>query len=118
MGRAGCKVDRPNGAAEENNRTGKHGDDRMAKGEMRIPKSGSGDKAVETEENRPRNLPANTIPTDGYGLEVDGKMKSRHDSSDAAWAAGLELKRKFPLIQVKVFAAKEQTRTIVELPKP
>jgi hypothetical protein len=47
---------------------------------------------------------------------VDGKMKSQHASSDAAFKAGLELKTRFPVIQVKVFDAKEQTRTIVELP--
>jgi hypothetical protein len=70
-----------------------------------------------SDEKRPKNLRANTIPTEGYGLEVDGKMKSQHASSDAAFSAGLELKKKFPVIQVKVFAAKEQTRTIVELPK-
>ncbi len=73
---------------------------------------------VETsEERRPKNLRAKAIPTEGYGLEVDGKMKSQHDSSDAAFKAGLALKKKFPVVQVKVFAAKEQTRTIVELPK-
>ena len=66
---------------------------------------------------RPGNLRVSLVPTDGYGLEIDGKMKSQHVSSDAAFRAGLELKKKFPLIQVKVFAAKEQTRTIVELPK-
>ena len=44
-------------------------------------------------------------------------MKSQHDSSDAAFSVGLALKKKFPVVQVKVFAAKEQTRTIVELPK-
>ena len=70
-----------------------------------------------SEERRPKNLRANAISTEGYGLEVDGKMKSRHDSSDAAFNAGLALKKRFPVVQVKVFAAKEQTRMVVELPK-
>ncbi len=64
-----------------------------------------------SEERQPKYLRANAIPTEGYGLEVDGKMKSPHDSSDAAFKAGLALKKKFPVVQVKVFAAKEQTRT-------
>jgi hypothetical protein len=69
------------------------------------------------DEKRPKNLPANAILTEGFGLEIDGKMKSQHESSDAAMKAGLELKKRFPVIQVKVLDAKEQTRTVVELPK-
>jgi hypothetical protein len=89
----------------------------MDKNETLITKRNLDKKDVEIDEKRPKNLQANVILADGYGLEVDGKIKSQHESSDAAWAAGLELKSKFPVIQVKVFAAKEQTWTIVELPK-
>ena len=89
----------------------------MGKNEILTTKKSIKDVDAESgEEKRPKNLKANTVPTDGFGLEVDGKMKSQHASSDAAFKAGLELKTKFPLIQVKVFDAKEQTRTIVELP--
>jgi hypothetical protein len=96
----------------------RHGDDIMAKSEILIARKGVEKKDAEPgDDKQPRNLRANAVLTDGYGLEVDGKMKSQHDSPDAAFKAGLELKKKFPLIQVKVFAAKEQTRTTVELPK-
>jgi hypothetical protein len=92
----------------------------MAKGETLVLKRDVEKKDVETRDvetsERPKNLRANTVPTDGFGLEVDGKMKSQHPSADAAFKAGLALKNKFPLIQVKVFDAKERTRTIVELP--
>jgi hypothetical protein len=89
----------------------------MGKNEILTTKKSIKDVDTESgEEKRPKNLRANTVPTDGFGLEVDGKMKSQHASSDAAFKAGLELKNKFPLIQVKVFDAKAQTRTIVELP--
>jgi hypothetical protein len=67
-------------------------------------------------EIRPQNLKANHLPTEGYGLEVDGKVKAQYDTAEAAGKVGLELKRKYPQIQVKVFCAKEGTRTIVELP--
>ena len=67
-------------------------------------------------EIRPKNLKANHLPTEGYGLEVDGKVKAQYDNAEAAGKVGLELKRKYPQIQVKVFCAKEGTRTIVELP--
>jgi hypothetical protein len=53
---------------------------------------------------------------DGYVLEVYGKFKSEYESSEAALKAGLELKKKYPHIQVRVYDAKERTRTLVELP--
>jgi hypothetical protein len=64
---------------------------------------------------RPKNTSANLRPTEGYILEVDGKFKSEYESSAAAMKVGLELKKKYPLIQVKVYDAKERTRTPVEL---
>ena len=64
---------------------------------------------------RPKNPPANVRPTEGYILEVDGKFKSKYESSAAAMKVGLELKKKYPQIQVKVYDAKERTRTLVEL---
>ncbi len=66
---------------------------------------------------RPKNPPSNVRPTEGYILEVDGKFKSEFESSEAAMKAGLELKKKYPHIQVKVYDAKERTRTLVDLPK-
>jgi hypothetical protein len=69
------------------------------------------------DDHRPKNLRADVMPTDGYGLEVDGKMKSHHLTADAAQKAGLELKKRFPVIQVRILDAKAQTRTLVELPK-
>ena len=64
---------------------------------------------------RPKNPPSNVRPTEGYILEVDGKFKSEFERSEAAMKAGLELKTKYPQIQVKVYDAKERTRTLVEL---
>ena len=89
----------------------------MAKNPIVITKREADTNAEAADEKRPKNLPPNVILTEGFGLEVDGKMKSQHDSSDAAFKAALALKNKFPVIQVKVFDAREQTRTVVELPK-
>ena len=72
-------------------------------------------KPVVENETRPRNLKANILPTEGYVLEIDGKFKSDYQSSDDAMKAGLELKMKYPQIQVKVYDAKARTRTPVEL---
>ena len=64
---------------------------------------------------RPKNPSANTIPSEGYVLEIDGKFKSEFETSEAAMKAALELKKKYPQIQVNVYDAKEHTRTLVEL---
>jgi hypothetical protein len=63
----------------------------------------------------PRRLDA--LPTEGFGLQIDGKVKSNYDTSEAALKAGLEIKQKFPAVQVTVFDAVNQTRTPVELPE-
>jgi hypothetical protein len=64
---------------------------------------------------RPKNPSANTIPSQGYVLEVDGKFKSEFQTSEAAIKSALELKKKYPQIQVNVYDAKEHARTLVEL---
>jgi hypothetical protein len=43
-------------------------------------------------------------------------VKAQYDTAEAAAKAGLELKQKYPFIQVYVFDAKERTRTAVTLP--
>jgi hypothetical protein len=64
---------------------------------------------------RPKNPSANTIPSEGYVLEIDGKFKSEFETSEAAMKAALELKKKYPQIQVNVYDAKEHMRTLVDL---
>jgi hypothetical protein len=63
---------------------------------------------------RPKNPSAITIPTEGYVLEIDGKFKAEYATSEEAMKASLELKKKYPQIQVNVFDAKERTRTLVK----
>jgi hypothetical protein len=79
------------------------------------------EKAAEQPANngttRPKNPSANVLPSEGFVLEIDGKFKSEYETSEAAMKAGLELKKKFPYIQVKVYSAKERTRKLVTLPE-
>lgn len=56
---------------------------------------------------------ADIIPKSGYILEIDGRMKNRFDSESDARAKGIELKARFPMLQVKVYDAVEKTRTLV-----
>lgn len=69
------------------------------------------------EDNRPRNPRAYAPPSEGYVVEVDGKLKAEYSAPEAAFAAGSEIKRNFPSVQVKIYDAKERTRTPVEVPK-
>ena len=64
---------------------------------------------------RPKNLSVNILPSEGYVVEIDGKFKSEYGTLEEALKAALELKKKYPQIQVKVYDAKERTRTPVEL---
>jgi len=82
-----------------------------------VLKETAGEPAANNGTTRPKNPPANVRPTEGYILEVDGKFKSEYESSEQATKTGLELKKKYPHIQVRVYDAKERTRTVVELPE-
>jgi hypothetical protein len=70
-----------------------------------------------TEDKRPRNPRANALPTEGYVVEIDGKMKAEYTTPEAAFKAGSEIKKNFPSVQVRIYDAKERTRTQIEVPK-
>jgi hypothetical protein len=80
-----------------------------------VMKETAGEQTASNGTTRPKNPSANVLPTEGYALEVDGKFKSEYKSSEVALKAGLELKKKYPHIQVRVHDAKERTRTPIEL---
>ena len=75
------------------------------------------EKPAEQVENngttKPKNPSANVLPTKGFVLQVDGKFKSEYETPEQATNAGLELKKKYPFLQVIVYDAKEQTRALV-----
>ena len=78
------------------------------------------EKATEQPENngttRPKNPSAIVLPTEGFVLQIDGKFKSEYETAEQATKAGLELKKKYPFLQVIVYDAKERTRALVALP--
>ena len=84
----------------------------------RLPQSQANDAKeanMSQETEKPKNLRANTLPTDGFALCVDGKMKTRYETSQQATAAGLQLKLTYPVIQVTVYDAAARLYTPVEL---
>jgi hypothetical protein len=69
------------------------------------------------EEAQPRNITrADFVLTEGFGLEVDGRMKTIFPTHQAAEKKARTLKAEFPMLQIKVYDAAEKTRTLVELP--
>jgi len=84
----------------------------------RLPQSQADDAKeanMSQETEKPKNLRANTLPTDGFALCVDGKMKTRYETSQQATTAGLQLKQTYPVIQVTVYDAAARLYTPVEL---
>jgi hypothetical protein len=58
-------------------------------------------------------LPA--MPASGYALEVDGRLKAEFATKDGAWAGGQELKKRFPMLGVRIYDAQTRTREEVQL---
>ena len=78
-------------------------------------KEPTAEQPASNDTSRPKNTSASTIPSEGYVLEIDGKLKSEFETSEAAMKSALELKKKYPQIQINVYDAKERARTLVEL---
>ena len=56
------------------------------------------------------------LMTEGFGLEVDGRMKAVFPTQEEARKSAENLKARYPLLQVKVYDAAAHTRTRVQLP--
>ena len=59
---------------------------------------------------------ARELPTFGYALEVDGRVKTEFQTKDGARAAAVELKKRFPMLRVKIYDAQAKTREEIEAP--
>ena len=61
------------------------------------------------DEPQPRNITrADLVMTEGFGLQVDGRMKTVFPTLEAAQKRASDLKAKFPMLQVKVYDAAEK----------
>jgi hypothetical protein len=59
---------------------------------------------------------ARELPTFGYALEVDGRMKAEFQTKDGARAGAVELKKRFPMLRVNIYDAETKTREEIEPP--
>jgi hypothetical protein len=61
------------------------------------------------DEPQPRNITrADLVMTEGFGLLVDGRMKTVFPKLEAAQKRARDLKAEFPMLQVKVYDAAEK----------
>jgi hypothetical protein len=88
-----------------------------SKGTLKAPEHAQPAERDEVEVHQPRNAPPNSFPTEGFSVEVDGKIKSEHPTAEAATKVGADLKRRFPVLQVTIYDAVGKTRTLIEAPK-
>jgi hypothetical protein len=66
------------------------------------------------DEPQRRNIQrADVVMTEGFGLEVDGRMKMVFSTLEAAQNKARSLKAEFPMLQVRVYDAAE--RKLLEL---
>ena len=63
------------------------------------------------DEPQPRNITrADLMMTEGFGLQVDGRMKTVFPTLEAARKRAKALKAEFPMLQIKVYdAAKKKS---------
>jgi hypothetical protein len=50
------------------------------------------------------------LPASGYALEVDGRLKAEFATRDGARAGGEELKKRFPMLQIRIYDAQTNVR--------
>lgn len=61
-----------------------------------------------------KKLGVNAFPKDGFSLVVDGKFKTHYATADTALNKALELKAKFPPLQIMIRDDTTGLRTLVE----
>jgi hypothetical protein len=55
------------------------------------------------------------LPNTGYALEVDGRLKTEFETKEGARTGAQELKKRFPMLRVKVYYAETKTTEEIQL---
>jgi hypothetical protein len=58
---------------------------------------------------------ARELPASGYALEVDGRLKAEFATKDGARAGAEELKKRFPLLRVRIYDAETKATEEIEV---
>jgi hypothetical protein len=54
------------------------------------------------------------LPKAGFALEVDGRLKTEFATKEGAEMGAVELKRRFPMLQVRIYDAVAHTRREIQ----
>ncbi len=71
-------------------------------------------KTEQTEEERPHQQQPDT---ERYQLQIDRQTKRSFKTPEAARSAALEIKSRFPVLQVSIYDSVSKSRTVVDVPK-
>ena len=57
-------------------------------------------------------MPGRTIelPKSGFALEIDGRLKTEFSTKEGAEHGAIELKRRFPMLRIRIYDAGAQSR--------
>jgi hypothetical protein len=58
----------------------------------------------------PRDFPAT-----GYAIEVDGRLKAEFETEVGARAAAQELKRRFPMLRIRIYSVQTEATEEIQL---
>ena len=60
---------------------------------------------------------ARELPASGYALEVDGRLKAEFATRDGAKTGAEQLKKRFPMLRVRIYDAQTGTREEIQVPR-
>ena len=69
---------------------------------------------AETEQERPQQPQPET---DRYHLQIDKQTKRSFKTPEAARSVALEIKSRFPILQVSIYDSVSKSRTVIDAPK-
>ena len=75
-----------------------------------------GKKAIRTEQTDEARPKQEQPEMDRYLLQVDRQTKHSFKTAEAARSAALEIKTRFPALQVSIYDGSSKSRTAVEFP--
>ena len=74
-------------------------------------------KVVKPEQADEQRLQHQQPDTERYQLQIDRQTKRSFKTSEAARSAALEIKSRFPSLQVSIYDGVTKSRTMVDVPK-
>ena len=74
-------------------------------------------KVVKPEQTDEQRLQHQQPDTERYQLQIDRQTKRSFKTSEAARSAALEIKSRFPSLEVSIYDGVTKSRTMVDVPK-